>query len=62
MSIKEIEQAITELSPAELARLRKWFDEYYAQVREGQIETDTVSGRLDRFISDADEEYDELPS
>jgi hypothetical protein len=58
MSISEIEQAITELSPEELARFRQWFDEYYAQVWDKQIEEDSKSGRLDKLISEVDEEYD----
>jgi hypothetical protein len=58
MSIAEIEQAIAELSPEELARFREWFDEYYAQVWDEQIERDAKSGRLDRIISEVDEEYD----
>jgi DNA-binding PadR family transcriptional regulator len=57
MSITEIEQAITELSPEELARFREWFDEYYAQVWDKQIEEDAKAGRLDKLISEADEEY-----
>jgi hypothetical protein len=58
MSITEIEQAITELSPEELARLREWFDEYYAEVWDKQIEEDAKSGRLDKLIAEADDEYD----
>jgi hypothetical protein len=58
MSISEIEQAITELSPEELARFRAWFDEYYAEVWDKQIEEDVKAGRLDKLISDANEEYD----
>jgi len=58
MSITEIEQAITELSPEELARFRAWFDEYYAEVWDKQIEADAKSGRLDKLIAEADEEYD----
>ena len=58
MSITEIEQAITELSPEELARFREWFDEYYAQVWDQQIEADAKSGRLDKLIEEANEEYD----
>jgi DNA-binding PadR family transcriptional regulator len=57
MSITEIEQAITELSPEELARFRQWFDEYYAQVWDKQIEEDAKSGRLDKLIAEADEDY-----
>jgi hypothetical protein len=58
MSISEIEQAITELSPEELARLRAWFDEYYAEVWDKQIEDDVKAGRLDKLISEANEEYE----
>jgi hypothetical protein len=58
MSITEIEQAITELSPEELARFREWFDEYYAEVWDKQIEADAKSGRLDKLIAEADEDYD----
>ena len=57
MTIQEIEQAITELQPNELARLREWFDEYYAQVWDEQIERDAASGRLDKLIAEVDEEY-----
>ena len=57
MTMQEIEQAITELSPEELTRLREWFDEYYAQVWDDQIERDAASGRLDKLIAEADEEY-----
>ena len=57
MSITEIEQAITELSPEELALFREWFEEYYAEVWDKQIEEDAKSGRLDKLISEADEEY-----
>jgi hypothetical protein len=58
MTISEIEQAITELSPEELNRLRAWFDEYYAEVWDQQIEEDAKSGRLDKLIAKANEEYD----
>jgi len=55
--MQEIEQAITELAPDELARLREWFDEYFAQAWDEQIERDAASGRLDKLIAEADEEY-----
>ena len=57
MTISEIEQAITELSPEDLARFRQWFEEYYAQVWDKQIEEDAKSGRLDKLIAEVDEEY-----
>ena len=56
MSITEIEQAIIELSPEELARFRAWFDEYDAEVWDKQIEADAKSGCLDKLNSEANEE------
>ena len=56
MTIQEIERAITELSPKELTRFREWFDEYYAQVWDKQIEQDAASGRLDKLMAEADKE------
>ncbi len=40
MTIHEIEQAITKLTPDELARFRQWFEEFYANARDGQFERD----------------------
>jgi hypothetical protein len=56
MSITEIEQAIRELSPEELAHFRKWFEEYCAEMWDKQIEADAKSSRLDKLIAEADEE------
>lgn len=53
MTIREIEQAITELSPKELARFRHWFDEFDAQVWDDQFENDANSGRLDKLANQA---------
>jgi len=54
MSIHEIQKAITKLSTEELARLRDWFDEYYSEVWDKQIESDVQSGRLDKLIAEAE--------
>ncbi len=37
MNIEEIQQAITKLSPDELARFRKWFKEYESNVKAGEL-------------------------
>jgi len=37
MNIKEIQQAITKLSPNELARFRVWFKEYEVNVNAGEL-------------------------
>jgi hypothetical protein len=58
MSITEIEQAIAELSPEDLVKFHQWFEEYFAQVWDKQIEENTKSGRLDKLIAEANDEYE----
>ena len=57
MTISEIEQAITELSPEELARFRQWFEEFDAQVWDEQLENDAKSGKLDKIADKSLREY-----
>ena len=57
MTISEIEQAIRELSPEELSRLRAWFEEFDAQEWDKQIERDAASGKLDKIAEKALQEY-----
>ena len=58
MSVKEIETAITRLSPEELRQLARWFDDHYAQVWEDQIAEDARAGRLDSLVEQADRDFD----
>ena len=53
MTIHEIEQAITELSPREMARFREWFEEFDAQAWDEQFERDVNSGKLDKLANKA---------
>lgn len=57
MTIHEIEKAITELSPKELARFRHWFDEFDAQAWDEQFEHDAESGKLDEFANKATSDF-----
>lgn len=57
MTIQEMEVAIRNLSPKELDELMAWFEEYYAQVWDQQIDDDANSGRLDDLLADVDKEY-----
>jgi len=57
MSIHEIEQAITELPPNELARFRQWFEEFDAQVWDKQFEHDAKSGKLDKLADKAKSDF-----
>lgn len=58
MSVKEIENAITRLSPEELAELSAWLADYQAKVWDEQIERDLEAGRLDALLEEVDEEYE----
>ena len=57
MSIHEIEQAITELSPDELARFREWFEEFDAQMWDEQSENDAKAGKLDKLADKAKSDF-----
>jgi hypothetical protein len=53
MSVSEIEQAIQQLSPEELTKLRTWFAEFEATTWDKQIERDVAAGRLDALADEA---------
>lgn len=59
MGIKEIESAIAQLPPTELAELAKWFEEFQAQVWDEQLEQDVKAGRLDTLIKQAEQEFEQ---
>ena len=52
MSVKEIESAISQLSPRELVELISWLGEHHAQVWDKAIEEDLESGRLDSVLAE----------
>jgi len=58
MSVKDIENAITQLSLEELAELSAWLADYQAKVWDKQIERDLDAGRLDALLEEVDEEYE----
>jgi hypothetical protein len=58
MSVEELENAITQLSPQEMATLAKWFDQYRADQWDRQIEADIRAGRLDDAGQQADVDFD----
>lgn len=47
MTLNDLENAVTGLSPDELARFRAWFAQYDGEVWDQQIEADALAGRLD---------------
>ena len=52
-SVKDIEKAVAELPPSELARFRAWFEEFEAARFDERIERDSKTGRLDRRADQA---------
>jgi hypothetical protein len=52
-SIQEIELAIRQLSPEELAAFRAWFAEFDASIWDRQFEEDVAAGRLDALADEA---------
>lgn len=52
-SVKEIQDALTELSPEELAAFREWFAEFDAALWDKQFEIDASAGRLDQLADEA---------
>ena len=52
-SVKDIEDALQRLSPAELEAFRAWFAEFEAATWDRQIEDDAAAGRLDRLATEA---------
>jgi hypothetical protein len=58
MNVKELETAISELTPAQLAELADWFDEFRAQLWDKQIERDLSSRRLQTLLDEAKQDLE----
>lgn len=52
-SVRDIEQAVAQLGPADLAAFRQWFAEFDAEVWDRQFEQDVAAGRLDELAEEA---------
>jgi hypothetical protein len=50
---EDLEKAVEQLAPAELARFRAWFDEFDARQFDAAIERDVKAGRLDGLADEA---------
>jgi hypothetical protein len=59
MNIKEIESAIAQLPPSDLAELAKWFTEFHARAWDEQLERDLKAGQLDALIEQAEQEFEQ---
>ena len=52
-TLEDIERAVSELPPEQLARFRAWFEEFEATRFDQKIERDAKAGRLDRLAEQA---------
>ena len=50
---EDIEKAVGQLPPRELARFRAWFEAFDAQQFDAAIERDAAAGKLDSFAEEA---------
>ena len=58
MSIQQIESAVEQLSPSELAAFIEWFEKFVAVAWDKQLDADIRAGRLDRLGKQADEHFE----
>ena len=58
VSVRELEAAVTELPPEELAAFARWFEEYVADAWDRQIEEDIRAGQLDKAGKQADADFE----
>jgi len=56
-SVEAIEEAIVQLSPEKLEKLRSWFEKFDENAWDKQIERDTVNGKLDALAQAAIAEH-----
>lgn len=50
---RELQSAVSQLSPQELARFREWFEEFEAEMWDRQFEDDAKAGKLDNLANQA---------
>ena len=53
MTLDQIEKAIADLSPDQLAQFRAWFMEFDAKVWDEQLAKHAAAGQLDRLATEA---------
>ncbi len=51
--LKEIEKAVSQLSPQDLREFRHWFAQFDAEAWDQQFETDVATGKLDDLAEKA---------
>lgn len=56
--IEDIERAVEQLSPEELAKFRAWFEEFDGRLLDEKIERDAKAGKLDKLVAEARENHE----
>jgi hypothetical protein len=51
--LEEIEKAVAQLPPDELAKFREWFERFASDLFDAKIERDAKAGRLDPLAARA---------
>jgi hypothetical protein len=57
MTVEDIEKAVAELAPDELAKFRAWFGDFDAARFDSKIEHDVGAGKFDRLAEEALREF-----
>lgn len=58
MSVKELQDSVSQLSPDELTTFSAWFEEFLADQWDRRIEADILAGGLDPAGRRADEDFE----
>lgn len=53
LAVKDIQEAVTQLSADDLASFRSWFEDFDAKIWDEQFEDDAKAGRLDALADQA---------
>ena len=57
MTIEDIEKAVEQLAPENLAKFRAWFEQFEASRFDRKIQQDVRNGRLDQLADEALREF-----
>ena len=57
MTIEDIEKAVAELPPDQLAQFRDWFERFDAARFDQKIERDAAAGKLNRIAEQAIDDF-----
>ncbi len=61
MTLSDLENAISQLAPEQLAKFRDWFEAFAAARFDSKIERDAKAGKLDRLAEQALADFREGP-